>query len=53
MELEFPGFVLLLLVAIGLAVLGPDRHAACDRPDGMAAITETTQCAGAAPCTAY
>lgn len=55
MELEFPEFVLLLLVAIGLLAFGP--HFSRDRIDRMAAATPASPClvasAANVACTAY
>jgi hypothetical protein len=47
MELEFPGFVALLLVAVGLVVLGPVPHSSRERLDRVAAATAAVQCVGA------
>jgi hypothetical protein len=49
MELEFPGFVLMLLMAIGLLAFGPGPHAVRERLDRMAGVTAAIPCAGAAP----
>ena len=46
MELEFPGFVLLLLMAIGLMVFGTGPHVVRERLDRMAGVTVASQCAG-------
>jgi hypothetical protein len=45
MELEFPGFVLLLLMAIGLLAYGASPHAVRERLDRMAGVPAATQCA--------
>ena len=45
MELEFPGFVLLLLMAIGLLAYGSSPHAIRERLDRMAGVPAATQCA--------
>jgi hypothetical protein len=44
MELEFPGFVALLLLAVGLVVLGPVPHSARERLDRMAVATAAVPC---------
>ena len=51
MELEFPGFVLLLLMAIGLVFYGAGPHTVRDRIDRMAGVgvTAAVPCAGTAP----
>lgn len=45
MEIEFPEFVLLLLVAVGLLAFGPFPQSARERLDRMAAVTAAAHCA--------
>jgi len=49
MELEFPGFVLLLMVAIGLVAFGPRPQFAGERVGRMAAAPIAAPCAGVTP----
>jgi hypothetical protein len=49
MELEFPGFVLLLMMAIGLLAFGAGPHAVRERLDRMAGVNVAAHCADVAP----
>ena len=49
MELEFPGFILLLMMAIGLLAFGSGPHAVRERLDRIAGVTAAAACAGTAP----
>ena len=44
MELEFPEFVLLLMVAVGLLAFGPFSPYTRDRLDRMATTTAASRC---------
>ena len=49
MELEFPGFVLMILMAIGLLAFGPGPHGVRERLDRMAGVNLAAHCVDVAP----